>query len=130
VGLAGLIASFFSIIFAYSRLTFALSRAGYLPTILSLTNSRRAPFLALIVPGVIGFILSLTGDGAKLVNIAVFGATISYALMMLSHIVLRSREPDLERPYRTPGVSQPLGWHWYWRWRRSPRPSSWTRSRH
>ncbi len=102
-GLAGLIASFFSIIFAYSRLTFALSRAGYLPTILSLTNSRRAPFLALIVPGVIGFILSLTGDGAKLVNIAVFGATISYALMMLSHIVLRSREPDLERPYRTPG---------------------------
>jgi ethanolamine permease len=103
VGLAGLIASFFSIIFAYSRLTFALSRAGYLPTILSLTNSRRAPFLALIVPGIIGFILSLTGDGAKLVNIAVFGATISYALMMLSHIVLRSREPDLERPYRTPG---------------------------
>jgi len=24
-------------------------------------------------------------------------------LMMLSHIVLRSREPGLERPYRTPG---------------------------
>ena len=23
--------------------------------------------------------------------------------MMLSHIVLRRREPDLERPYRTPG---------------------------
>src|ERR671921_235558 len=38
-----------------------------------------------------------------LINIAVFGATISYALMMLSHIVLRQREPDLERPYRTPG---------------------------
>ncbi len=31
VGLAGLIASFFSIIFAYSRQLFALSRAGYLP---------------------------------------------------------------------------------------------------
>ena len=31
VGLAGLVASFFSIVFAYSRQLFALSRAGYLP---------------------------------------------------------------------------------------------------
>jgi ethanolamine permease len=102
-GLAGLVASFFSIIFAYSRQMFALSRAGYLPKVLSLTGRRRTPWVALIVPGVIGFILSITGDGARLLNIAVFGATISYALMMLSHIVLRRREPDLERPYRTPG---------------------------
>ena len=108
VGLAGLIASFFSIIFAYSRQTFALSRAGYLPKVLSLTGSRRTPWVALVVPGVIGFLLTLlppdiTKNGAILINIAVFGATISYVLMMLSHIVLRRREPDLERPYRTPG---------------------------
>ena len=102
-GLAGLIASFFSIIFAYSRQIFALSRAGYLPRVLSVTGSRRTPWVALIVPAVIGFILSITGDGARLLNIAVFGATISYVLMMLSHIVLRQREPNLERPYRTPG---------------------------
>lgn len=38
-----------------------------------------------------------------MLNVAVFGATISYALMALSHIVLRLREPHLERPYRTPG---------------------------
>ena len=55
IGLAGLIASFFSIIYAYSRQLFALSRAGYLPTVLSVTNSRKAPTLALIVPGIIGF---------------------------------------------------------------------------
>jgi ethanolamine permease len=102
-GLTGLIASFFSIIFAYSRQTFALSRAGYLPRLLSVTGGRRTPWMALVVPGVIGFLLALTGDGATLINIAVFGATISYALMMLSHIVLRQREPDLDRPYRTPG---------------------------
>ncbi|HEV2745106.1 MAG TPA: ethanolamine permease, partial [Rubrobacter sp.] len=102
-GLAGLIASFFSIIFAYSRQMFALSRAGYLPKVLSLTGSRRTPWVALIVPGIIGFVLALTVNGATLINIAVFGATVSYALMMLSHIVLRRREPDLERPYRTPG---------------------------
>ncbi|KRD16107.1 ethanolamine transporter [Mycobacterium sp. Root265] len=103
IGLAGLIASFFSIIYAYSRQLFALSRAGYLPRVLSVTNSRKAPMLALIVPGIIGFVLSLTGQGAMLLNMAVFGAALSYVLMMISHIVLRRREPDMPRPYRTPG---------------------------
>ena len=103
VGLAGLVASFFSIIYAYSRQTFALSRAGYLPRVLSVTNSRKAPTLALIVPGAIGFLLSLTGQGDVLLNMAVFGAALSYVLMMVSHIVLRRTAPEMPRPYRTPG---------------------------
>ncbi|WP_299957311.1 ethanolamine permease [uncultured Modestobacter sp.] len=108
-GLVGLVASFFSIIYAYSRQTFALSRAGYLPRALSVTNARKAPVLALLVPGAIGFALSLTGQGAMLLNMAVFGATVSYVLMMVSHIVLRRREPDLPRPYRTPGGTVTTG---------------------
>ena len=104
VGLAGLVASFFSIVYAYSRQLFALSRAGYLPRFLSFTNKRHTPHLALIVPGTIGFLLAaITMDGALLINIAVFGATVSYVLMMLAHILLRRNEPDLHRPYRTPG---------------------------
>lgn len=103
-GLAGLVASFFSIIYAYSRQLFALSRAGYLPKWLSLTGTRRTPYWALIVPGTIGFLLAaITQDGALLINIAVFGATVSYVLLNLSHIVLRIKEPELERGYRTPG---------------------------
>jgi ethanolamine permease len=103
-GLAGLVASFFSLIYAGSRQLFALSRAGYLPRFLSLTSRRKAPYLGLLVPGAIGFgLAAFTGDGARMLNIAVFGAAISYVLMSLSHIVLRRREPDLPRPYRTPG---------------------------
>ena len=110
VGLFGLIASFFSIIFAYSRQLFALSRAGYLPRALSVTSSRKVPTIALIVPATIGFLLAaITEDGATMLNIAVFGATVSYVLMMLAHIVLRSREPDLERGYRTPGGTATSG---------------------
>ncbi|MBJ8416957.1 ethanolamine permease [Acinetobacter courvalinii] len=103
VGLAGLVASFFSIIYAYSRQIFALSRAGYLPTSLSLTNQNKAPYLAIIIPGIIGFLLSLTKEGDLLILIAVFGATISYVLMMLSHIKLRLSRPLMHRPYKTPG---------------------------
>ncbi|GAA2094208.1 MULTISPECIES: ethanolamine permease [Brevibacterium] len=104
-GLAGLVASFFSIIFAYSRQLFALSRAGYLPKWLSLTGKRKTPYLALIIPGTIGFILAVAtgGAGGILLNVAVFGATVSYVLLNLSHITLRIREPKLERGYRTPG---------------------------
>ncbi len=103
VGLLGLIASFFSIIYAYSRQTFALSRAGYLPRILSVTGSRKTPTLALIVPGIIGFIMAVLNQGDLLILVAVFGATISYILMTASHIILRFKEPELARPYRTPG---------------------------
>jgi len=103
-GLAGLVASFFSIVYAYSRQLFALSRAGYLPRFLSLTGSRRTPWVALLVPGTIGFFLAaIIQDGDRLINIAVFGAAVSYVLLNLSHIVLRVKEPDLPRGYRTPG---------------------------
>ena len=103
LGLAGLIASFFSIIYGYSRLVFALSRAGYLPKVLSLTSRRKAPTWALVVPGVFGFLVSLSGEGDLILGMAVVGATLSYALMAVSHILLRLKRPDLPRPYRTPG---------------------------
>jgi len=103
LALAGLIASFFSIIYGYSRLVFALSRAGYLPKFLSLTSKRKTPIWALIVPGILGFLASLTGEGDLMLGMAVVGATISYALMSLSHILLRIKKPDMKRPYKTPG---------------------------
>ena len=103
LGLAGLIASFFSIIYGYSRLVFALSRAGYLPRFLSLTNERKAPVWALAIPAALGFLISLTSEGDLIIAMAVVGATISYALMALSHILLRIKHPDMHRPYKTPG---------------------------
>jgi len=103
LGLAGLVASFFSIIYGYSRLVFALSRAGYLPRSLSLTSKRKVPSRALIIPGIFGFLVSLSGEGDLILAMAVVGATVSYALMSLSHILLRIKQPDLVRPYKTPG---------------------------
>lgn len=103
LGLAGLIASFFSITYGYSRLVFALSRAGYLPQTLSLTSDKKVPSRALLVPGVFGFLVSLTGEGDLILAMAVVGATVSYALMSLSHILLRIKQPELARPYKTPG---------------------------
>ncbi|MDN3474599.1 ethanolamine permease [Pseudoalteromonas sp. APC 3355] len=103
LGLAGLVASFFSIIYGYSRLVFALSRAGYLSRSLSITTNRKVPARALIVPAVFGFLVSLSDEGDLILAMAVVGATVSYALMALSYILLRVKQPDLPRPYKTPG---------------------------
>jgi ethanolamine permease len=110
VGFAGLMTSFFAIIFAYSRQIFALSRAGYLPRWLSKTNRRGAPHWALIAPAIAGYaaiqIVDATTSvpsGDLLMQVAVFAALVSYVMMMISHIVLRRRHPALARPYKTPG---------------------------
>ncbi|KZK84742.1 putative amino acid permease YhdG [Pseudovibrio sp. Ad13] len=103
VGLAGLIASFFSIIFGYSRLVFAMSREGYLPRFMSAISSRKVPHWALIIPGVIGFLCSISGEGELMINIAVIGATLSYALQSVSYILLKRDYAGLHRPYRAPG---------------------------
>lgn len=108
VSLTGLIASFHSIIYAYGRLLFALARAGYFPAWLSRLNSRAVPARALASGGIVGFILCILAQqysasvGAALLNMAVFGALISYILVLISFIRLRSAQPRLARPYRSP----------------------------
>jgi ethanolamine permease len=108
VAVAGLIASFHTIIFAYGRNIYSLSRAGYFPHWLSLTHgTRKTPHVALIAGAVLGYlvllILHLLGQGAlvgaTVLNMAVFGAVIAYAMQALSFLLLRKRKPHIERPY-------------------------------
>jgi len=111
IAVAGLVASFHTIIFAYGRQIFSLSRAGYFPRWLSRTHAdRETPHVALIAGAGLGYLVALTIHslgaehpvGAVLINMAVFGAVVSYVLQMSSYILLRLRLPDIERPYRSP----------------------------
>jgi len=102
-GLLALAASFFSVLYAFSRQLFALARAGYLPSILARTNRRKSPWVALLIPGTAAFALSAYGDAEPLVLVAVFCATFSYLVMLGAFLKLRAAEPGLKRPYRAPG---------------------------
>lgn len=103
VGLVGLIASFSGVILAYSRQVFSLSRAGYLPKFLSILHKKRqTPYVAIILPGIIGFILVATFNPDNLILIATFGALVSYIFMNLSVIILRRKEPKLHRAFKVP----------------------------
>jgi len=107
----GLLASFHTIIYAYGRQIYSLSRAGYFPSWLSVTHGeRKTPHRALIVGSALGFAaawtIQLAGQdspvGAVLLNMAVFGAVLAYILQMVSFILLRRRFPSMERPYLSP----------------------------
>jgi ethanolamine permease len=111
----GLVASFHTIIFAKGRQIYSLSRAGYFPSGLSVTHgSRKTPHLAMMLASVVAlgvmFVLwfALGSDrgsaviGGTLLNMAVFGAMFSYVMQALSFILLRTRYPGIERPYRSP----------------------------
>ena len=107
----GLLASFHTIIYAYGRQIYSLSRAGYFPSWFSVTHgSRKTPHRALFAGSALGFAaalaIQLAGQrspvGAVLLNMAVFGAVLAYILQMLSFILLRRKFPEMARPYVSP----------------------------
>ena len=110
---AGLVASFHAIIYAYGRNIYSLSRAGYFPTWMSRTHpTRKTPHVALVVGAVSGYVVALLieygqaflGDvpvGGVLLNMAVFGAVIAYLMQMAAYLKIKGLE-GLERPYLSP----------------------------
>lgn len=115
IALAGLVASFHAIIYAYSRNVYSLSRSGYFPKWLSVTHrDRQTPHRALLAGAIVGFAIALLIEytpalfgenvpvGAVLLNMAVFGAVITYFMQMVAFVVLRSSMPKSERPYVSP----------------------------
>ncbi|NIX78139.1 amino acid permease [Microvirga terricola] len=115
VAVIGLIASFHTIIFAFGRQIYSLSRAGYFPRFLSVTHgSRKTPHVALIAGAVLGLLVMLiiwfsvgaeAGAniiGGTLLNMAVAGAMLAYFMQGMSYITLKKKFPNIHRPYKSP----------------------------
>ena len=116
VALIGLLASVQGIMFAYARNMYSLSRAGYYPRFLSVTNGRKAPVVSMVVGGIIGFLALLSIEiltavdaegagavaGAIVLNIAVWGAMLAYLMQAISFLILRRKLPNMNRPYKSP----------------------------
>ena len=121
VALTGLIASFHTILYAQGRQVYSLSRAGYFPSGLSVTHpTYKTPHVAMITGALLGLAVMLIiwfanggggagetqlGDdiiGTVLLNMAVFGAMLSYIMQGISFILLRRNQPGIERPFRSP----------------------------
>jgi ethanolamine permease len=114
VAVVGLAASFLAGSFASGRNIYSLSRAGYLPTPLSVTGGRRkTPNRALFAGstmalGMLMLVWFLGGRdnpafmGGFLVSMIVLAGMISYILQCLSFLGLRRNFPNIARPFRSP----------------------------
>jgi len=78
-------------------------RVRYLPASVGRVHSRRGtPANALLINMIVGIAALLSGKTADIITISVFGALTLYVLAMVSVLVLRKKEPGLERPFRVP----------------------------
>jgi len=103
IGLFGLIASFHGLILAAGRSTYEFGKVRYAPSILGEIHPKfKTPSNALIANMVIGIIALLSGKTSEIITISVFGALTLYILSMISMLLLRKKEPDLDRPFRVP----------------------------
>ena len=68
----------------------------------SKTNKAEAPGNAIWVMSIVGALYSLTQNFGLLTDVPVFVVWIFYILTFVGVMILRKREPELERPYKVP----------------------------
>jgi amino acid transporter len=87
---------------SYSRLPLAMAQDGMLPKLFGKLNQRRAPWVAIIALA-IGWACCLGLGFERLVTLDILIYGMSLALEFLALVILRIREPMLERPFRISG---------------------------
>jgi amino acid transporter len=89
---------------ASSRVSYGLSRNGYVPTVFEKTNRRGVPWVGLVAAFVIGCIAFLPFPSwQSLVGLITSASVLMYAGAPLSFGVFRERLPDAHRPWTLPG---------------------------
>ena len=89
-----------------ARLSFGLSRNGYVPTAFERVNRARVPVFGVIIATLIGILFLLPFPSwSKLVGIVTSASVLMYAGAPLSLGALRQQKPGLTRPYRLPAAA-------------------------
>ncbi|MGD3106090.1 APC family permease [Streptomyces sp. YGL11-2] len=89
---------------ATSRISYGLSRNGYVPEIFERTSKRGVPWFGLLFAFAIGLIVFLPfPTWQKLVGFVTSASVLMYAGAPLAFGCLRKQDPDRPRPYRLPG---------------------------
>lgn len=91
------------ILLAGSRILYGMAVQHSLPLLLGKVHFKtKTPWVAVLVIMLISTIFVFIENIVTVANITVFAIVITFAMVNLSVILLRYREPTLERPFRTP----------------------------
>lgn len=102
-GVAGILTSWNSFMVGGSRAIFAMAKDGMLPKIFAKVHDRyHTPVYAIWLVGLAGIIAPFLGRQSLVwfVDAGSFALMIAYFMVCWSFIVLRKREPNMERPFR------------------------------
>lgn len=89
-----------------SRLTFALSRNGFIPQPFARLTSRGVPLLAIAFSFLCGMLIFLPFPGwQQLVGFISSATVLAYAMAPLALGALRLQDPERDRPFRLPAGS-------------------------
>ncbi len=102
IGVGGVITGvgmFNALVMSYSRLPAAMAADGMLPRVLGRRNSRGVPWVSVLVCG-LAWALALNLPFEKLITIDLVLYGSSLLLEFVALVVLRLREPDMDRPFR------------------------------
>ncbi|KAI6028748.1 amino acid permease-domain-containing protein [Pisolithus orientalis] len=90
-------------VFTCARLVAVAGREGYLPAMFGkLHKSRKTPVNAISLQAGLTIAFIVVGGGFRsLINFSVLASWAFYFLTVLGLVILRVKEPNLERPYRT-----------------------------
>lgn len=105
-GIAGILTSWNGFLIGASRLVYALARSGMLPAWFGVLHPRyRTPANAVFFIGGLSVLAPLFGRPALvwLVDAGGLSIVVAWFLVAVSFVVLRRREPGMERPFVTPG---------------------------
>lgn len=89
---------------AASRLTYGMADTGALPRRLSTLTRSDAPGAAIVVAAVGAIVFASAGDLTLIASVTNFAVYVVFLAVNATVIVLRRTEPDLVRPFRTPGT--------------------------
>jgi APA family basic amino acid/polyamine antiporter len=90
--------------FASSRISYGMARAGSLPPFMARVHpDRHTPWISILLVGGGALLFMFVGDIAFVANISNFTLFVTFMVVNLSVIILRYREPRSERPFSIPG---------------------------
>ncbi|MCB1373743.1 MAG: amino acid permease [Rhodobacteraceae bacterium] len=101
-GIGGIITSWNAFLVGGSRAIYAMAHARMLPAFLGRMHPRyNTPVNAILMVGALSVIAPLFGRGALvwLVDAGGLGIVVAYAAVAASFLVLRKREPEMNRPF-------------------------------
>jgi APA family basic amino acid/polyamine antiporter len=110
---AGLTSVMLVMMLGQTRIFFGMAKDGLLPRGIfgSLHPKFKTPYKSTILVGLIVSIVAAVTPINNISEMCSMGTLLAFSMVCLAVLILRKREPDLDRPYRTPMVNiiAPLG---------------------